>query len=750
MLLARALGVAALASVLVCRGGAQEVHDNLMNTDEVERHFNHHDFVKYFMDYAAHHGLMQDLSPGELLRYSGRFASKAMVAYKKMKEEGSLEIWGAQLERIIHGEAPLLTHKIIAALQNPDWQAKAYSWFNDLTKDNVKDYMGYRQEPVPDMFDNVSIEEQDAADLADAERRLGLPPRNFDSRQGWPQCTDTLNHVRDQGKCGSCWAQASAGSMDGRLCIWLKNQFHSWTSAGYMTSCYNSPGGNGCNGGDPTYALTLALHNQVGGGGVPTGGLANLDTCVPYWGTGDSLTHFQGAAFQAPPCPTICSNPRYQKTLGQDLFYPGGPVRDTYNMQVAKSAVYEGGPVPLCFFVYEDLMAYAGGYYDHRSGRQVGGHCVTMLGYEAYKGKDYAFCANSWGTSWGEAGRFKMYPSCCQPKWTLFSISSDQPALSPGSYRRRYYRGSSVITDGPQLNGHIKGFPDYDKHTAEADAAGEQAEGGTTSAFFTQLVGADCEAIRNPVALEELQRNLAGNIAAHVGIPGDYVRDVDGKYGQLSVAQCGDHAQMQRLVSNIASCNPPFANDTAVVYGVLDLPSWVNQTAIDALTATDKFKQLVTETVVQYLGERSSVNGIRGYRCGVGDQEELLLGSSASPAQSSWFWKVVAAVVVVGLFTVAAWYCLTGGGGEKVRAPKKASKKSRGIKLESTPAAPAVSSAVPVATQHVMLPTMAYQPVAYTPVQYAGSAPAPSVQYAAPAYHPVAYPTTQYTAAATH
>ena len=54
-------------------------------------------------------------------------------------------------------------------------------------------------------------------------------------------------------------------------------------------------------------------------------------------------------------------------------------------------------------------MSYKGGTYSHTYGGLAGGHAVKMIGYGTdSQGVDYWLCANSWGTSWGERGYFKI------------------------------------------------------------------------------------------------------------------------------------------------------------------------------------------------------------------------------------------------------------------------------------------------------------------------------------------------------
>ena len=53
-------------------------------------------------------------------------------------------------------------------------------------------------------------------------------------------------------------------------------------------------------------------------------------------------------------------------------------------------------------------MSYKSGVYTHTTGYLEGGHAVKLIGWGTEGGKDYWLCANSWNTSWGDKGFFKM------------------------------------------------------------------------------------------------------------------------------------------------------------------------------------------------------------------------------------------------------------------------------------------------------------------------------------------------------
>merc|ERR1719353_1256766 len=69
----------------------------------------------------------------------------------------------------------------------------------------------------------------DGLTLAEVEASVSLPD-SFLPEEKWPKCKDSFYHIRNQGKCGSCWAQAAASMLDGRICIKTDAKFTGWVS----------------------------------------------------------------------------------------------------------------------------------------------------------------------------------------------------------------------------------------------------------------------------------------------------------------------------------------------------------------------------------------------------------------------------------------------------------------------------------------------------------------------------------------
>jgi len=71
-----------------------------------------------------------------------------------------------------------------------------------------------------------------------------------------------------------------------------------------------------------------------------------------------------------------------------------------------KEALIEYGPLTICIFVFEDMMRYTGGIYHRSTDNRVGGHLVSLMGYNDTT--QSWLVKNSWGTRWGDNGWFHM------------------------------------------------------------------------------------------------------------------------------------------------------------------------------------------------------------------------------------------------------------------------------------------------------------------------------------------------------
>jgi cathepsin B len=64
-------------------------------------------------------------------------------------------------------------------------------------------------------------------------------PASFDSRKQWPNCK-SIQEIRDQSDCGSCWAFGAVEAGSDRICIETGKNVH--LSAEDLLSCCSSCG----------------------------------------------------------------------------------------------------------------------------------------------------------------------------------------------------------------------------------------------------------------------------------------------------------------------------------------------------------------------------------------------------------------------------------------------------------------------------------------------------------------------------
>ena len=206
----------------------------------------------------------------------------------------------------------------------------------------------------------------------------GAPVEGLDER-GAPPALDWRDNggnyvtpVRDQKKCGGCWAFAMTGGLESYS---LRNAHRPGAdlnlSEQVMISC---SGVGSCNGG------TLNA-DYLQSTGLPE------ESAYPYTGT-DGTCSAAASGWQ---------NSTY--TIGSWGSVPK-------SVSGLKAALAKYGPLPTAMMVYEDFMHYKSGVYSYTSGKKLGGHAVLLVGYDD---ADQAFIVkNSWNTGWGERGFFRI------------------------------------------------------------------------------------------------------------------------------------------------------------------------------------------------------------------------------------------------------------------------------------------------------------------------------------------------------
>jgi C1A family cysteine protease len=197
-----------------------------------------------------------------------------------------------------------------------------------------------------------------------------LPPEKFDWRSSE---ADILGPVKDQSTCCSCAAFAVCAVMETALRI-------------------RSDGG-------PDIDLSEADLFFCGGGIAEVG--MSVDEAL-------SRARLQGVGLES----------EFPYSPSADACIPIAPVARVTGVQHVvdarerRFAIAENGPVLGVMRVYEDLLDYSQGVYEHVAGSYEGLHAVAVVGYD-----DIQRCwivRNSWGSEAGEAGYVRVRYGQCE------------------------------------------------------------------------------------------------------------------------------------------------------------------------------------------------------------------------------------------------------------------------------------------------------------------------------------------------
>jgi C1A family cysteine protease len=256
--------------------------------------------------------------------------------------------------------------------------------------------------------------EAHAAAVADAPPAYDL--RNVGGRS-------FISSIKDQGQCGSCVAFGTVATVEGTARV-----------------------ATGVAVGDPAGAV---LQDLSEGQLFSCGGAK----CATGWWVGSAMQYFQqtgvvpDATFPYVAGDQPCNLPagwqaQVTQISGSQSFTDVGAMKEWISTR---------GPLATIFGVYQDFYNYAGGVYSHVNGDYVGGHCVSIIGYD--DGQGAWLCKNSWGTGWGEGGFFWIAYGQC---------GIDALTTGASGFSALYPLTSFATTFAPETDGTWL-MADYDK-----------------------------------------------------------------------------------------------------------------------------------------------------------------------------------------------------------------------------------------------------------------------------------------------
>ena len=255
--------------------------------------------------------------------------------------------------------------------------------------------------------------------------------------------------LRDQGKCGGCWAFATASALGDRYALKYNIAAPYPSSAWLITNAKpdNIPSNQECLKGGNTFLAGKWLENN----GI------KLEKCWPYSIIRDKNYISPEPLNQLPKdCCYNCCSDDFIKQLSETVLFcdphstkylavTDNEETENVNAEATIAAIQYDimayGPVVSSFNVYEDFMEYwihdapSGKIYMRNSDKFSGGHAVVLTGWgqENVNGKliRYWEVRNSWGPT-GDGGYCKIAFSTDTPKEKWIQI--DVPSFNGGNW----------------------------------------------------------------------------------------------------------------------------------------------------------------------------------------------------------------------------------------------------------------------------------------------------------------------------
>jgi KDEL-tailed cysteine endopeptidase len=199
---------------------------------------------------------------------------------------------------------------------------------------------------------------------------------NSPSSMDWRN-KNAVTTVKDQGLCGSCWSFSSTGSAEGAWAIATGKLID--LSEEQLVECATGMqyGSHGCNGGQMEGAFKYLIQNgQCDLSSYPytsgDGKSGSCNSCSP-------IAHF-----------TSCSDVK----PNDQISLKGAVAQQPISVAIEADTRY--------------FQSYSSGILDSPSCGTTLDHGVLIVGYGEENGKKYWLLKNSWSTTWGDHGYFKI------------------------------------------------------------------------------------------------------------------------------------------------------------------------------------------------------------------------------------------------------------------------------------------------------------------------------------------------------
>lgn len=242
-------------------------------------------------------------------------------------------------------------------------------------------------------------------------------PATFDGRHTWRAF---ISQPLDQGKCGSCWAWASVGTLTDRFNILLKARVVNLSVAMLLLCDWNDFSAVNAKRTEATQHIAdmtcfgnslLSAYRYLYAFGTVE------DQCVPYHPRiMDKDLRTASVLSDIPFCNSVSG--KFQDYCADHETLPSGEETGEFARRYRAVAIYvvpatymeqeiyQRGPISSAFRVYSDFLQYDGhGIYESTmKGDPLFVHAIEIVGWDAHAW----IIKNSWGPHWGDGGYFRM------------------------------------------------------------------------------------------------------------------------------------------------------------------------------------------------------------------------------------------------------------------------------------------------------------------------------------------------------